>query len=144
MQVTAEDLSDLVRGAWETTLASAAPIPAQPRTDQWLVSSIEIHGGWNGSLVVSCPLEHALVAGQQLFGGADEDPLVCANETVKELANIIAGNVAPLLGENCRLGFPRTGPRGSDPTANPEGESVRCNSSEVPLVVDLVPGQRPG
>jgi CheY-specific phosphatase CheX len=81
-----------------------------------LACAVRIRGGWNGRVVVMSSRGLADVVAQHMFGrsaGADperESQLAQnaqdAQDALREIANIVAGNLKPLFGDHNQLGLP--------------------------------------
>src|SRR6185295_3791052 len=67
-----------------------------------------IHGGWNGVVTVRATAGLIERVATHMFAAAqDDEPLeLRARDALRELANIVAGNIKPLLGEGNSLGLP--------------------------------------
>jgi CheY-specific phosphatase CheX len=83
-------------------------LPQLPDSAGVLACSVRIRGGWNGQVIVHASLSLASLAALHMFGddaritrsGSD------AQDALREIANIVAGNLKPLFGEHNTLGLP--------------------------------------
>jgi CheY-specific phosphatase CheX len=80
-----------------------------PRThDARLACAVSIDGDWHGHVVVSATLSLASLTASEMFG--DDLPGVPterdAQDALREIANIVAGNLKPLFGGHNTLGLP--------------------------------------
>jgi hypothetical protein len=77
-----------------------------------LSCSVRIQGGWNGQVVVHASLGLASLAALHMFG---DDARITrsgrdAQDALREIANIVAGHLKPLFGEENTLGLPEDMP----------------------------------
>ena len=72
-----------------------------------IAASVQLLGDWQGAIVVGCDEHFAKQAASAMFAQPESD-LDEADifDAIGELANTIAGNVKPLLGERCSLSLP--------------------------------------
>jgi hypothetical protein len=81
---------------------------ASPAADGFLSCRVAIRGGFEGEVIVGATLGLASCVAEQMF----EDELdgrptyQDARDALREVSNIIAGNLKPLFGENNQLGLP--------------------------------------
>jgi CheY-specific phosphatase CheX len=73
-----------------------------------LSCSVRIRGGWDGQVIVQASLGLASLAALRMFG---DDARITrsasdAQDALREIANIVAGNLKPLFGEENTLGLP--------------------------------------
>lgn len=79
-----------------------------PPAESYLSCRVTIHGSFEGEVIVSATLGLVLAIAQVMF----EDELVDrpsfpdARDALREVSNIIAGNLKPLFGVNNQLGLP--------------------------------------
>jgi chemotaxis protein CheX len=122
MQMTEPDLASIVEGAVTTMLGLDLGERFGPETDIvcTLGASVQFMGDWDGAVVVGCDTSFGRTAAAAMFGsGADAISDEDIRDALGELANMIAGNVKPLLprsasislptvvqGEDLRLGIP--------------------------------------
>lgn len=81
----------------------------QPRTQEArLACAVSIDGDWHGRVVVSATLGLATQTAAEMFG--DDLPGLPterdAQDALREIANIVAGNLKPLFGDRNTLGIP--------------------------------------
>lgn len=72
------------------------------------VGTVHIVGGWNGAVSVAVDSELGAQFADVIFGSTDVDKETLTLEVVRELTNIIGGNVKSLLGAQCALSSPKT------------------------------------
>lgn len=91
-----------------TAMASAPP-GALGDADGW-TSFVSLRGSWNGEVIVSGSRAFAVQAASDLLGIAESDITDDeARDSLGELANIISGNLKPLLsadGDHCVMSPP--------------------------------------
>jgi CheY-specific phosphatase CheX len=91
------------------TPPQANPQPRQARTQEArLACAVSIDGDWHGRVVVSATLGLAEQTATAMFG--DDLPGLPterdARDALREIANIVAGNLKPLFGDHNALGLP--------------------------------------
>ena len=75
--------------------------------DAAVTARLELSGEWSGALEIRCDSVMAAEVAAALFCAAvDELGESEINDAVGELTNILAGNIAPLLSNDCRLNLP--------------------------------------
>ena len=81
---------------------------APPAADGFLSCRVTIRGGFEGEVIVSATLGLASSVAEQMFEDElDGRPTYNdARDALREVANIIAGNLKPLFGANNQLGLP--------------------------------------
>jgi chemotaxis protein CheX len=131
VHVTEPDLADIVEGATSTMLGidlgALAPSGTTPNGDSSVCAvgaSVQFTGEWSGALVIGCDELLGNEAAAAMFG-CDTDNVAAddLSDALGELANMIAGNVKPLLpgaiaislptvvqGSELRLGIPGAAP----------------------------------
>jgi CheY-specific phosphatase CheX len=102
-----------VRRVMEEVLAGLVgevePTPQLPAAaDIALSCGVRIQGGWSGQVIVQASLGLAGLAASRMFGDDASVPLSIrdAQDALREIANIVAGNLKPLFGEANTLGLP--------------------------------------
>lgn len=112
---TETDLHEIVDRIWFSMLGTGVhPVPvevqAAPDAD-WIACLVEVTGQWRGAVRLACPRRLALRFACEMFAlapeAADEHD---AEDVVKELINMIGGNVKAMLSEESELGLPRPVP----------------------------------
>jgi hypothetical protein len=73
-----------------------------------LACGVSIDGGWRGQVVVGATLGLASLVAAEMFGRDLPGPPTPrdAQDALREVANIVAGNLKPLLGDHNSLGLP--------------------------------------
>lgn len=100
---------------------------------------VHILGDWMGSVVFQCGPSTARSIAQRMFGlqrvSTEE-----IDDALREIANIIGGNLKGVLGERCVLSTPKTKRQIESPTGIQEGllaHSSYCLSGTEPLLVNV-------
>ena len=108
MGVTVEDLGQIVTDIWTTMLG----FPVRTRTEpvemngsRNLSASVQISGGWDGTVLVSCSEDLARKAAATMFD-AEEATDEEMRDALGEIANMTAGNVKSHIEAYCRLSLP--------------------------------------
>jgi CheY-specific phosphatase CheX len=96
-----------------------------------LACAVSIHGDWHGRVVVSATLSLASQTATEMFGDDLPGPPTerDAHDALREIANIVAGNLKPLFGDHNTLGIPED----MDPA------SLQPLAAESPLAHASVP-----
>ncbi|MET0388074.1 MAG: chemotaxis protein CheX [Polyangiales bacterium] len=83
---------------------------------QKLACRVAIHGGFEGQVVVNATFGIAAEIATQMFGEDLSGPPTShdAQEALREVTNIVAGNLKPLFGEQNSLGLPEDVPGGAE------------------------------
>ena len=144
MQPFEAELNQLVESVWGSMfgmLVQTAQAPAAldgPRPD-FVSGSVEIHGLWNGAVVVACSGDLARNIAANLFGvAAESTTLDQVQDVIGELANITGGNFKSLLPERCSLALPVVLPGpGAQPVAGSVLTRVGYLCDEHPMVVSV-------
>jgi len=81
-------------------------VPSEHHTP--LACRVRIRGGFEGEVVVSASLDLARHIAEHMFEDDLAGPPTAleAREALREIANIVAGNLKPLLGPSNQLGLP--------------------------------------
>lgn len=116
------DLDAIVTTVWESLFGEpAVALTPAPVTGDAVSARVDIHGGWTGSVVVTC--ERDVAAGltrELLLLPADCVPdRGEVRDALGEIANIVAGNVKALLPAPAALGLPEVAE--DDAPATPDG-----------------------
>jgi CheY-specific phosphatase CheX len=131
-----EDLEAAVHTVMEEVLSGVLGAPPQPSgrpraQEARLACAVSIDGDWHGRVVVSATLGLACLTATEMFG--DDLPGLPterdAQDALREIANIVAGNLKPLFGDHHALGIPE------DMTA----ASLQPLAAESPLAHACVP-----
>jgi len=85
---------------------------------------IHILGGWNGSLTLHCTPEAAGTLAQTMFGTDEELPEEVVSDCIREMTNVIGGNLKALLGEGSVLSIPKAFLHEHSPQVQPETEEA--------------------
>src|SRR4249919_3505553 len=108
MGVTVEDLGQIVTDIWTSMLG----FPVESRSDpvevngsRNLSASVQISGGWDGTVLVSCSEDLARRAAAAMFD-AEEASDEEMRDALGEIANMTAGNVKSHIEAYCRLSLP--------------------------------------
>ena len=109
VQMTEPDLAAVVEGAISLVLGFDADELVQDADPTICTIGAAVHftGEWEGALVVACDSQFGREAAAAMFGSepdAVDDEEFC--DALGELANIVAGNVKPLLPGAASLSLP--------------------------------------
>jgi len=82
--------------------------PEAAQGEPRLTCAVNIRGGWNGQVIVQASLGLASLAATRMFGAQASSVLAQtdAQDALREIANIVAGNLKPLFGHSNDLGLP--------------------------------------
>ena len=100
------------------------------RFEHWLSCAVGIHGGFEGDVIVTATYGLAALFAAKMFEGelTGAPTPRDAMDALREVANIVAGNLKPLLGEKNTLGLPRS-LTGDEPS--PGGNQLATASSRL-------------
>ena len=108
-----ETLEEEVRQLMDEVLiglvGDATPLPPlEAAAETQLCCGVRIQGGFSGQVIVQASLGLASLAALRMFGDEVSNPLSIrdAQDALREIANIVAGNLKPLFGESNTLGLP--------------------------------------
>lgn len=125
--ITQNDLSQLIRTIWESTLdLEVQPLPGLDLPDQpagILMGEVQITGAWLGTVLLECSENLARKVACIMFGLNSEEPLAEeVRDALAEMTNIAAGNFKSLAGGHCHLSTPQVTERAlAPPTAANNG-----------------------
>lgn len=124
-----DDVSTITRSVWNAMLGMELT-EAYGDAPTGMTGWVEIHGAWNGMVTVSCsPAAARFAAGAMFDVAPDDTSSEDVDDALRELANMIGGNVKALLPEPCQLGLPHI--VGHDPTP------AACDSGTPVSTVEL-------
>jgi Predicted inhibitor of MCP methylation, homolog of CheC len=110
MEFSAEDLGQIVSDIWTSMLGfpvQARSAPAEMNGTRHLSASVQISGGWDGTVLVSCAEGLARKVAATMF---DVEENTTTDDEIRdalgEVANMTAGNVKALVESYCRLSLP--------------------------------------
>lgn len=148
MTITTDDLCQVTRAIWESTLDLAVlPIaePSRPERSAGMVTvSIQIVGTWLGTVLLECSEKLAKQVARAMFGLDGEEPTdEEVRDALAEITNVTAGNLKSLLCGQCQLSAPEVKECGLDPPLRPHyivisRQAFRCQGEL--LVVTLIEG----
>ena len=126
----ARDLEDLLRNIWQSMLLPEEPLEeGAARQEYDFASCVDIVGPWNGVVSVECDEALARAFARSLFASGEaelgEGELF---DALREVANLIGGNVKGALAGGCRLSLPRA-TRGAEALLLDGGQALVCESS---------------
>ena len=144
MEFSKEDLGQIVTDIWSSKLG----FPVQPRGEPVVVNgtrhlsaSVQISGGWDGTVLVSCAEELARKVAASMFDAAEDatsDDEI--RDALGEVANMTAGNVKALVESYCRLSLPMVA-EGRELAISIPGSRVIAEASfdcaDAPLTVEV-------
>jgi len=130
-----------IEQVWGSMLFEAAePWPTDVPADfeTGLQAHIEIRGGWNGRLVLTCDSVVATQISAALLGmGPDEQvDEIDVHDAVGEVLNVVGGSVKGAIGGAMTLGLPGVRASASPPTSE---ESLVVSWRGAPVHVQIVP-----
>jgi chemotaxis protein CheX len=108
--VPLDDVWNVVEEVWESMLG-CAPAPAEPVAvqDDWLTAVVTVDGDWSGAVALSCSPRTAVQVGRALLDltGDEPDPEPeDVEDAVREVVNVLGGNVKALVPGGRALGLP--------------------------------------
>jgi len=112
MEITEDDLFDIVQSVWTTVvdieLDKVAPGDVPEIDDELICAWMELSGGWEGGILLTCQESLAMHAAAVMYE-VDPDMLGedAMHDTVGELANMIAGSTKPMLPDDAQMGQPQ-------------------------------------
>ncbi len=130
-----------IEQVWGSMLFEAAdpwPSDVAAEFETGLQAHIEIRGGWNGRLVLTCDSDVAAqIAGALLGMGPDEvvDELD-VHDAVGEVLNVVGGSVKGAIEGAMTLGLPGVRASASPPASE---ESLVVSWRGAPVYVQIVP-----
>lgn len=130
-----------IEQVWGSMLFEAADpwpegVPAEFETG--LQAHIEIRGGWNGRLVLTCDSDVATQIAGALLGMGPDDVVdeIDVHDAVGEVLNVVGGSVKGAIDGAMTLGLP--GVRASA-SPSPSEESLVVSWRGAPVHVQIVP-----
>jgi hypothetical protein len=109
-EVPLDEVWNVVEAVWESLLG-VWPAPAEPvdvGTD-WLSAVVAVDGDWRGAVALSCPPRTAQHIGRTMLDLSGDEPDPDADDVddaVREVANVLGGNVKALVPGGFTLGLP--------------------------------------
>ena len=108
MEFSTEALGQIVADIWTSMLGFPVEARGEPldvNGIRHLSASVQISGGWEGTVLVSCPETLAQRVAGVMFDTetASDDEI---RDALGEVANMTAGNVKALVESYCRLSLP--------------------------------------
>ena len=109
-EVPMGEVWNVVEAVWESLLG-VWPAPGEPvdvGTD-WLSAVVAVDGDWRGAVALSCPPRTAQHISRTMLDLAGDDPDPDADDVddaVREVANVLGGNVKALVPGGLILGLP--------------------------------------
>jgi chemotaxis protein CheX len=113
-----------------------ADVPAEFETG--LQAHIEIRGGWNGRLLLTCDSAVAAQIAGALLGTGPAEPVdePDVHDAVGEVLNVVGGSVKGAIGGSMTLGLPGVRASASPPSCE---ESLVVSWRGAPVHVQIVP-----
>jgi len=149
MTINSDDLCQLTRAIWESTLdlrVLPVPEPGFPKRPAHMVSGrVQIVGTWLATVLVECSEKLAKQVARAMFGLNEEEPTAEeVLDALAEITNVTAGNLKSLLSGECELSTPQVSECGLDtpfgaPNTVISSQAFRCQGE--PLVVTLFESQ---
>ena len=108
MEFNTDALGQIVTDIWTSMLGFPVEARGEPidvNGTRHLSASVQISGGWEGTVLVSCPETLAQRVAGVMFDTetASDDEI---RDALGEVANMTAGNVRALVESYCRLSLP--------------------------------------
>ena len=105
-----DDVWHVVEAVWESLLG-VWPTPAEPVgvAEDWLSAVVTVDGDWRGAVSLSCPIRTALHMSRTMLDVAGDEPdpdLEDVEDAMREVVNVIGGNVKALVPGGRSLGLP--------------------------------------
>ena len=108
--VTADDIIAITQEVWSSFLlldAVEGSTESDPVVGQRMTGVVNVSGAWQGSVVVECPIAHAVAAAEAMFaaepGSLSSDEV---GDALGELTNMVGGNIKSLLPAPAALSIP--------------------------------------
>jgi chemotaxis protein CheX len=126
----ASELEDILRNIWQSMLLPEDPLDGGAAREEYdFASCVDIVGPWNGVVSVECDEALARAFARTMF--ARNEAEVADSElfdALREVANLVGGNVKGALAGGCRLSLPRA-TRGVEALLLDGGQTLMCESS---------------
>jgi len=109
-QVVEGELPRVMHDVTLAILGETGELEMRPSTfEHWLSCAVGIHGGFEGDVIVTATYGLAALFAAKMFEGelSGVPTPRDAMDALREVSNIVAGNLKPLLGEQNTLGLPR-------------------------------------
>jgi chemotaxis protein CheX len=105
-----DDVWHVVEAVWESLLG-VWPAPAEPVgvEEDWLSAVVTVDGDWRGAVSLSCPFRTAQHMSRTMLDVAGDEPdpdLDDIEDAMREVVNVIGGNVKALVPGGRSLGLP--------------------------------------
>ena len=144
MEFSTEDLGQIVSDIWTSMLGfpvQARSEPAEMNGTRHLSASVQISGGWDGTVLVSCAEGLARKVAATMFdveeSSTTDDEI---RDALGEVANMTAGNVKALVESYCRLSLPMVA-EGRELAISIPGSRVVAQASfdcdDAPLTIEV-------
>lgn len=123
-------LEEMMRNIWQSMILPETPLDPAAELEEYDFSAcVDIVGPWNGAVSVECDEEMARTFAERMFerapGQIAEGDLL---DALREVANLIGGNVKGTLTSGCQLSLPRA-TRGSEALLLDGGQTTVCQST---------------
>ena len=144
MEFSTDDLGQIVNDIWTSMLGFPVKARGEPvalNGSRHLSASVQISGGWDGTVLVSCAEELARKVAASMF---DTEEALTSDDEIRdalgEVANMTAGNVKALVESYCRLSLPMVA-EGRELAISIPGSRVVAEASfdcdDKPLTVEV-------
>jgi chemotaxis protein CheX len=105
-----DDVWNVVEAVWESLLG-VWPAPVEPVhvAEDWLSAVVTVDGDWRGAVSFSCSLRTAQHVARTMLDLAGDEPdrdLEDVEDAVREVVNVLGGNVKALVPGGRALGLP--------------------------------------
>ena len=104
-----QEINDLVGDIWGSVLGiPTTPASTDVRLDEpRLTGFVHIHGDWEGTVTVDCPMGLATQAAAAMFAmEVDELSKDEIDDALGEITNMTGGGIKSMLGGTCKLSLP--------------------------------------
>jgi chemotaxis protein CheX len=104
----AADIEDITQTIWSTMfdLPLEAAGPAVLGSEPVLTGCVQIVGGWNGAVMLQCPMSLASTLTEQMFQAGTVPTLEEIRDALGELTNVLGGNLKATLPGPSHISLP--------------------------------------
>jgi hypothetical protein len=137
-EIVESELPRLMHDVTLAILGETGELETQPPTvEQRLSCAVGIHGGFEGEVVVTATYGLAALFASKMFEGEllGAPTARDALDALREVSNIVAGNLKPLLGDHNTLGLPRE--HASDTDHTRKGQLAEASSRLASGVLEV-------
>ena len=109
LQYMEENISDYTEEIWLSFLqleAKTTKVPFSLEKASYMTGKVNISNAWDGTVVVDCSRDLVDKMSEKIFGHLGEVSNENKIDTLKELTNMIGGNIKTHLPQPCELAIP--------------------------------------